>query len=135
MIDVREYEMTDYFDVSRILKEAFDVSKANVNPDDNYKELVATIDNKPVGYLVLTKVLDLVKGKPYFLVDYVCVDSNYRNLGIGYKLMDKVLEIASSYDGLYIELTSKRERVAAHHLYEKAGYVRRDSFIYRRVLQ
>lgn len=134
MIDVREYEMTDYFDVSRILKEAFDVSKANVNPDENYKELVATVDDKPVGYLVLTRVLDLVKGRPYFLVDYVCVDSNYRKLGIGKKLMDKVLEIASSSDGIYIELTSRKERVAAHHLYEKCGYEKRDSIIFRRVL-
>lgn len=134
MIDVREYRMTDYFDVSRILKEAFNASKANVNPDENYKELVATVDDKPVGYLVLTKVLDLVKGKPYFLVDYVCVDSNYRNLGIGKKLMDKVFEITSNSDGLYIELTSKRERVAAHHLYEKVGFEKRDSVIFRRVL-
>lgn len=134
MIDVREYKMTDYFDVSRILKEAFDVSKANVNPDENYKELVATVDDKPVGYLVLTRVLDLVKGRPYFLVDYVCVDSNYRKLGIGKKLMDKVLEIASSSDGIYIELTSRKERVAAHHLYEKCGYEKRDSIIFRRVL-
>lgn len=134
MIDVREYRMTDYFDVSRILKEAFNASKANVNPDENYKELVATVDDKPVGYLVLTKVLDLVKGKPYFLVDYVCVDSNYRNLGIGKKLMDKVFEITTDSDGLYIELTSKRERVAAHHLYEKVGFEKRDSVIFRRVL-
>ena len=37
MIGVREYRMTDYFDVSRILEEAFGVTKANVNPDNNYK--------------------------------------------------------------------------------------------------
>ena len=37
MIGVREYMMTDYFDVSRIIKEAFDVEKVNVNPDNNYK--------------------------------------------------------------------------------------------------
>ena len=91
MIDVREYRMTDYFEVNRIIKEAFDVEKANVNPDDNYTELVGVVDDKVVGYLVLTRVLDLIKGKPYYLVDYVCVDSNYRNLGIGHRLMDKVL--------------------------------------------
>lgn len=135
MIGVREYMMTDYFDVSRIIKEAFDVEKVNVNPDNNYKELVGVVDDKVVGYLVLTKVLDLVKGRPYYLVDYVCVDSAYRNLGIGYMMMDKVLEIASNDKALYIELTSKKERVAAHHLYEKCGYEKRDSVIFRRVLE
>lgn len=135
MIGVREYMMTDYFDVSRIIKEAFDVEKVNVNPDNNYKELVGVVDDKVVGYLVLTKVLDLVKGRPYYLVDYVCVDSAYRNLGIGYMMMDKVLEIASNDKALYIELTSRKERVAAHHLYEKCGYEKRDSVIFRRVLE
>ena len=135
MIGVREYMMTDYFDVSRIIKEAFDVEKVNVNPDNNYKELVGVVDDKVVGYLVLTRVLDLVKGRPYYLVDYVCVDSAYRNLGIGYMMMDKVLEIASNDKALYIELTSRKERVAAHHLCEKCGYEKRDSVIFRRVLE
>ncbi len=135
MIGVREYMMTDYFDVSRIIKEAFDVEKVNVNPDNNYKELVGVVDDKVVGYLVLTRVLDLVKGRPYYLVDYVCVDSAYRNLGIGYMMMDEVLEIASNDKALYIELTSRKERVAAHHLYEKCGYEKRDSVIFRRVLE
>lgn len=135
MIDVREYRITDYFDVNRIIKEAFDVEKANVNPDDNYTELVGVVGAKVVGYLMLTKVLDLVKGKPYYLVDYVCVDSSYRNLGIGHRMMDKVLEIATDNNALYIELTSRAERVAAHHLYEKCGYLKRDSFIFRRALQ
>lgn len=135
MIGVREYMMTDYFDVSRIIKEAFDVEKVNVNPDNNYKELVGVVDDRVVGYLVLTRVLDLVKGRPYYLVDYVCVDSAYRNLGIGYMMMDKVLEIVSNDKALYIELTSRKERVAAHHLYEKCGYEKRDSVIFRRVLE
>ena len=55
--------------------------------------------------------------------------------GIGYMMMDKVLEIASNDKALYIELTSRKERVAAHHLYEKCGYEKRDSVIFRRVLE
>lgn len=135
MISVREYMMTDYFDVSRIIKEAFDVEKVNVNPDSNYRELVGVVDDNVVGYLVLTRVWDLVKGRPYYLVDYVCVDILYRNLGIGSMMMNKVLEIASNDKALYIELTSRKERVAAHHLYEKCGYKKRDSIIFRRVLE
>lgn len=50
-------------------------------------------------------------------------------------MMDKVLEIATDNNALYIELTSRAERVAAHHLYEKCGYLKRDSFIFRRTLQ
>lgn len=135
MIGVREYRMTDYFDVSRILEEAFGVTKANVNPDNNYKEYVAVVNDVVAGYLVLTRVLDLVKGRPYYLVDYVCVAKSYRNLGLGQLLMERVLEVARKEKALYIELTSRKDRVVAHHLYEKVGFEKRDSYIYRRTLQ
>lgn len=135
MIGVREYRMTDYFDVSRILEEAFEVSKANVNPDKNYKEYVAVVNDRVAGYLVLTRVMDLVKGRPYYLVDYVCVAKFYRKLGLGQLLMEKVLEVAKKDNALYVELTSRKERVAAHRLYEKVGFEKRDSYIYRRSLQ
>ncbi len=135
MIGVREYRMTDYFDVSRILEEAFGVTKANVNPDNNYKEYVAVVNDVVAGYLVLTRVLDLVKGIPYYLVDYVCVAKSYRNLGLGQLLMERVLEVARKDKALYVELTSRKDRVAAHHLYEKVGFEKRDSYIYRRTLQ
>ena len=135
MIGVREYRMTDYFDVSRILEEAFGVTKSNVNPDNNYKEYVAVVNDVVAGYLVLTRVLDLVKGRPYYLVDYVCVAKSYRNLGLGQLLMERVLEVARKDKALYIELTSRKDRVVAHHLYEKVGFEKRDSYIYRRTLQ
>ena len=135
MIGVREYRMTDYFDVSRILEEAFGVTKANVNPDNNYKEYVAVVNDVVAGYLVLTRVLDLVKGRPYYLVDYVCVANSYRNLGLGQLLMERVLEVARKDKALYVELTSREDRVVAHHLYEKVGFEKRDSYIYRRTLQ
>ncbi len=135
MIGVREYRMTDYFDVSRILEEAFGVTKANVNPDNNYKEYVAVVNDVVAGYLVLTRVLDLVKGRPYYLVDYVCVAKSYRNLGLGQLLMERVLEVARKDNALYVELTSRKDRVAAHHLYEKVGFEKRDSYIFRRTLQ
>lgn len=135
MIGVREYRITDYFDVSRILEEAFGVTKANVNPDNNYKEYVAVVNDVVAGYLVLTRVLDLVKGRPYYLVDYVCVAKSYRNLGLGQLLMERVLEVARKDKALYVELTSRKDRVAAHRLYEKVGFEKRDSYIYRRTLQ
>ena len=135
MIGVREYRMTDYFDVSRILEEAFGVTKANVNPDNNYKEYVAVVNDVLAGYLVLTRVLDLVKGRPYYLVDYVCVAKSYRNLGLGQLLMERVLEVARKDKALYVELTAREDRVVAHHLYEKVGFEKRDSYIYRRTLQ
>ena len=134
MFIVRQYKEEDFNDVSRIIKEAFSIDKVKNIFDDNYLELVAELNNKVVGYLVISKIRNIVLDKYYYHVDYVCVDSNYQNMGIGRELMLEVDRLAIKNNIMYIELTSNKSREAAHHLYEKLGYEKRDSFIFRRTI-
>ena len=131
-IVIRKYEMTDYFMVHDLLKEVFDVEKVNNSNNDNYIEFVAVVDDKVVGYALLTRVLNYVKNSNYYLLDYVCVNENYRNKGIGKELLKEVSKEAS-IDGEYIELTSSYKREAAHHVYEELGYIKKESNIFRKV--
>ena len=73
-----------------------------------------------------------IKNASYYLVDYVCVDGNYRGLGIGKKMMDYAYMIAKNDGAIYLQLTSSRFRVAAHKLYEKCNYMKRESDIFRK---
>jgi GNAT superfamily N-acetyltransferase len=52
--------------------------------------------------------------------------------GAGEALTQKALRIAAERGAKTIDLTSNRTRVAAHRLYEKAGFKLRDSNLYRR---
>lgn len=133
MIEVRDYREDDLDSVNTILNEAFNCTKNNFNYD-NMRELVICVDNNVCGYLLLTKVFNPIKNNNYMLVDYVCVSSKYRNLGLGKKLLEKVDEIAKEDKVLYIQLTCSRFREAAHKLYESCGYIKRDSDIFRKEL-
>ena len=132
-IIVRNYENNDLEQVNVILQEAFQCEKKNFS-GDNFTEVVATIDDKVVGYLLLTRVFNPVLDKLYILVDYVCVLSAYRDAGIGQKMLEYADSIAKSEKAIYLQLTCSYFRVAAHRLYEKCGYVRRDSDIFRKDL-
>ena len=132
-VEVRDYRESDLDSVNSILKEAFDTNKKNFD-DEIFHEVVACIDEKVVGYLLLTKVLNPVKDSYYYLVDYVCVDSNYRGLGIGKKLLTYAEDIAKSDNSIYLQLTCSRFRKEAHKLYESSGYIKRDSDIFRKEL-
>ena len=131
MIEVRNYSDTDLLEVNEILKESFNESKRNFN-NNNFKELVACYDGKVVGYLLLTRILNPIKEKFYYLVDYVCVSSNYRRMGVAKNMLDEVYKIAHEDNAIYIQLTSSRYREAAHKLYLSCGYVKRDSDIFRK---
>ena len=130
-IGVREYRENDLDSDNKILDETFNEHKRNFrNP--NFKELVALCDNEVAGYLLITRILNPVKEKFYYLVDYVCVSSKYRRMGLARKMLEKVYEMARDDKAMYIQLTSSRHREAAHKLYLACGYVKRDSDIFRK---
>ena len=130
-----DYYKEEYLDdINKVLKEAFNIEKSNFSGEE-FKEIVAIVDNKAVGYLLLTRVLNPIKNKNYYLVDYVSVLSNYRGLGISDKLMKFAEDIALNDDAMYLQLTCGTQRVAAHKLYERCGYIKRDSDQFRKVLE
>ena len=130
-IMVREYQEGDFDAVNGILNEAFHCTRPEGSLGD-FHEVVAIAEEKPVGYLILTKVLNPIKQASYYLVDYVCVDSNYRGHGIGKKMMDYAYMYAKENGAIYLQLTSSRFRVAAHKLYEKCNFMKRESDIFRK---
>ena len=130
-----DYYKEEYLDdINKVLKEAFNIEKSNFSGEE-FKEIVAIVDNKAVGYLLLTRVLNPIKNKNYYLVDYVSVLSNYRGLGISDKLMKFAEDIALNDDAMYLQLTCGTHRLAAHKLYERCGYIKRDSDQFRKVLE
>lgn len=133
MIIAREYRDSDLNEVNSILKEAFDIEKKNFE-SNVFHEIVVTLDDKVCGYLLMTKVLNPILNKYYYLLDYVSVLSEYRGKGIGTKLLEYAEEIARSESVMYIQLTCGYKRVEAHKLYEKNGYIKRESDQFRKEL-
>lgn len=131
MIEVRDYCDTDLDQVNSILKESFNESKRNFK-NGNFMEIVTCVDGKVAGYLLITKILNPIKEKFYYLVDYVCVSSDYRRMGLAKKMLEEVYKRAKKENIIYIQLTSSRYREAAHKLYLSCGYVKRDSDMFRK---
>ena len=132
-IEIREYNDDYYQEVSNILKENFNVSKAKAW-DSTTSQYVALKNNVVVGYFIIRKLLDIVKNSNYLYLEYVCVKKAYQNQGIGKEIMKYIVNFATKEKVSYIELTSNYKREVAHHLYEEFGFEKRESYIYRRVL-
>lgn len=132
-IIVRKYEDNDLDSVNIVLEEAFNRKKNNFSSDE-FIELVSQCDDDISGYLLMTRVLNPIKNKYYFLIDYVCVLSKYRGIGVSDKLMKCAEEIAREEGVIYLQLTCSRFRESAHKLYERCGFEKRDSDIYRKVI-
>ena len=132
-IIVRKYEEKDLAAVNRMLYEAFHRTKNNIT-GAQFCELVVQLDSKVVGYLLLTKVLNPILNRHYYLIDYVCIVREYRGLGLGDKLLAYAEEYARNDGAIYLQLTCRWTRIEAHKLYEKCGFKKRESDIFRKEL-
>ena len=130
-----EYYKNEYLNqVNKVLLEAFNIEKGNFE-GEQFKEIVAVFNGEVVGYLLLTKILNPIKNKYYYLVDYVCVLSEFRGFGIADRLMKYAEEIARGDKAMYLQLTCSVHRIAAHKLYERCGFIKRESDQFRKVLE
>ena len=131
---VREYREEDFSRVSKMIDENFDLKYVGSKKHDYITEYVAVIDDIVCGYFVFTRVHNMVEGFDYYLIDYVCTDIQYQGRGVATSMMEFAIDKAKELKGKYIQLTSSDKRVIAHHIYEKLGYERYDTNVFRREL-
>ena len=65
------------------------------------------------------------------LIEDVVVRESVRRKGIGALLIQSAINIAEAEGARTLDLTSRPERHAANQLYEKLGFSKRDSNVYR----
>lgn len=91
--------------------------------------LVAEEDGYVFGSLTLA-LFRIPTGLRAWIEDVV-VDSEARGKGVGQKLNEAALERARTEGATTVDLTSRPSREAANRLYQRLGFVARETNIYR----
>lgn len=86
-------------------------------------------DNKIIGMATLA-IINIPTGQSGRIEDVV-VDSNFRGQGIGATLIKKLIREAKNLKLKKIDLTSKPERIEANKLYQKIGFSKYETNVYR----
>ncbi|MCX4548955.1 GNAT family N-acetyltransferase [Streptomyces sp. NBC_01387] len=96
---------------------------------DTQTLLVARVDGEVAGTLTLV-VSPLPSGRRAHVEDVV-VDTAARGHGVGRALIEHALGVAEAAGARTVDLTSRPSREAANRLYERVGFRRRESNVYR----
>ena len=91
--------------------------------------LVARLNGQIVGSLTL--VMFRIPTALRAWIEDVVVDDSVRSKGVGEALTREAVLIAQLAEAKTIDLTSRQSRVAAHRLYEKCGFLVRETSVYR----
>lgn len=90
---------------------------------------LALVDGRIVGTLTLA-TFRIPTGVRAWIED-VIVDESARGHGVGEALNRAALELARRRGAITVELTSRPSREAANRLYQRLGFVVRDTNVYR----
>ena len=90
---------------------------------------VARVDDKIVG--LLTLVLFRIPTAVRAWIEDVVVDESARGKGVGEALSRAALEEARRRGAKTVDLTSRPSRDAANRLYQRIGFVARETNVYR----
>ncbi|KFE97559.1 GCN5 family acetyltransferase [Chryseobacterium formosense] len=86
------------------------------------------IEDKIVGIASMA-VYKVISGSKGWIED-VIVDENHRELGIGKKLIEKLLSISNDLQLSEVLLFTEEHRISAISLYKKLGFSKKKSNIY-----
>jgi len=90
---------------------------------NNIKYMLAKENNDIIGLCNLCVFPNLThNGKSLGYIGHLIVDKNYRQKGIGKKLMQKAIEYLKQSNCYKVIIQSGIEREGAHKFYEKLGF-------------
>jgi len=102
---------------------------ALVDSESAFLLLARSETNEIVGMLTLALVR-IPTGLRAWIEDVV-VDERARGAGIGSALVSEAIAIARGEGARTVDLTSRPDRAAANRLYERLGFARRQTNVYR----
>jgi ribosomal protein S18 acetylase RimI-like enzyme len=98
--------------------------------DSPTTELIVARDGDLVLGMLTLAVFRIPTGVRAWIEDVV-VDADARGRGIGEALTREALRVATVLGARTVELTSRPSREAANRLYQRLGFERRDTNVYR----
>ena len=135
-VHIRKAKEKDHTKIVILISKYFE--KINAKKFDDSKDhfsLIAVKDEEIIGHVRVDKLTDPFKNISYYLLNYICVEEKYRNQHIGSLLLKEEEKKAQEDNIAYLELTSRKERNIAHHLYLKEDFVIRETMVFRKKLR
>lgn len=102
---------------------------ANIIKSDFSHLLIATENNEILGMLTLV-IFRIPTGVRAWIEDVVVGESS-RGKGIGLSMVQSAIQLSKENGAKTVDLTSRPSREAANSLYQKAGFQKRETNVYR----
>jgi ribosomal protein S18 acetylase RimI-like enzyme len=101
-----------------------------ISSPQSYLFIAIHVPTKEVAGMIMEIIYRIPYTKKAYVED-LFVDEKFRKMGIATRLFQKVVATARENKAAYIDFTSKPYRVEGNSLYDKLGFKKRDTNVYR----
>lgn len=106
----------------------------NLVASENSHLFLAYDDSENITGMLTVGIYYSPTGKKAWIEDVV-VNDTYRGQGIGEKLVQHAINFVKTKDVNLLMLTSHPSRIAANKLYQKVGFNRRETNVYKMIIE
>ncbi len=126
------YFIDEYDETLELINKSFDTnaSKETFILANNQKLLLLKNESEIIGTCLITLKNNPVNNTKTFYLDYICIKEEYRNRGLGSKIIKEVETIARKENINYLELTSNKNREYARKMYLNEGMTIKDTNVF-----
>jgi ribosomal protein S18 acetylase RimI-like enzyme len=100
----------------------------------NIHFFIAELDNKDITGMLTIGACNLPSGIKVWIED-VIIDESQRGKGFGKELINFAINYSGTLGAKTIELTSRPSRIAANELYQKLGFIKYETNVYKFLLK
>ncbi len=123
LVELTEAYMADPMGGEEIMKDEIKNQLVNgLSEHPACMVLFALADKHYAGIITSYVNFSTFKAKPYFNVHDIAVKKEFRGMGIGRKLLERVIEIAQERDFCKVTLEVRDDNNNAQHLYNSLGF-------------
>ena len=130
-VSIRDIKSDDFTSLTDLLGElGYPSAQENVTDrlnkimnDSSFKTFVAEVNGQAVGFIGLCKSYAYEKDGCYVRIVALVVNQQYRNCGIGTKLISSAEKWANDEKAFAVGVASGIQRKEAHAFYNNRGYV------------
>ncbi len=142
-LEIKNARIEDFEDVFKLLEQLWcdtklieedlaNVYSYNLDRDETFNKVVF-LDNKIIAYYSGYTSMNLYYSGKVSYLQIIIVDENYRNLGVGKRIIDDITAISSLNKCKAIELDSAFFRKSAHKFYTNLGFNKR-GYVFSKIL-
>lgn len=92
-------------------------------------------ENQLIGIAQIDYINNVFENKRIAYINSFCIKKEYRHQGYGDKLLKECIQIIKKNQGSLINMTSNKNRVYAHMLYEKNNFETIDTILLKKEIQ